>query len=135
MKDKKIIVLIILGIGAVISLIYGIGAPSGMKRAPAVGDLTGIKPVPSERALVIIPRKQARTSFLSWERNPFIPVKDAAESLILEGIIWNEQVPKAIISGEIVAVGDFVEGSKIIAIEKDKVILGEGEKQFELNLE
>lgn len=46
-----------------------------------------------------------------------------APSFRLEGIVWNEDNPMAIVSGAIVGVGDHVEGAEVTAITRDQVTL------------
>jgi len=84
-------------------------------------------------------RKKVKTSYADWGRNPFMPGYDQ-KALVLEGIVWDEKNPKAIINGNIFGVGDHTGSNRIIAIKKDSVViinrtgtvelyLGEG-KQF-----
>lgn len=57
------------------------------------------------------PQKGYRTS---------LPVTEKSQ---LEGIIWSEDKPMAIINGEIVGEGQIIGDKKIIKIEKDSVIV------------
>ena len=63
--------------------------------------------------------------------------KKAVKSLLkLQGIIWGEEkVRTAIINGKVLMSGDEIDGNKIVGIEKDRVILKKGDKEYPLMLE
>jgi hypothetical protein len=135
MENNKVTLVIILGIAAVFSLYYGItSAPKGKSILPpeeiavypAGGNLLPGIAVPAKR-------QAKKTEFKAWGRNPFLP-GSAAAVLDLSGILWDEEAPKAIISGNIVAVGDKVEGNTVVDIRPDRVILNDGNKTIELKL-
>ncbi len=67
-------------------------------------------------------RKKARTSFEDWGRNPFV-LTQAIKALTIEGILWDEQDPKAMINGYIVGVGDKVGSNTIINITPTSVTI------------
>ena len=58
-----------------------------------------------------------------------------SSSLSLNGIIWDKKNPKAMLGDAFVKKGDTVGGNKVVDIKKDRVILNDGSKDFELNLE
>lgn len=140
MQNKKVIILLVLSIGAVISLIYGITSRSGTKRyaQPSAGAVSVDKTDPSVRHIIPIKRHGKKTAFTSWGRNPFI-LKGVAgvpgEGLALGGIMWNEKNPKAMISNSIVGVGDKVGENTIVGIKRDRVILNNGTEDFVLTWE
>lgn len=55
-----------------------------------------------------------------------------AEELVLNGIIWGGKDNLAIISGQVVGVGESVSGAKVVAITKDGVTLTRGISKIEL---
>lgn len=73
--------------------------------------------------------------------NPFAPVTDKfsepetieSESR-LEGILWDEKQPLALIGGVIVKVGGKTSQGTVIKIEKEKVTLQDEVSQYELRL-
>ncbi|NQU95202.1 MAG: hypothetical protein HQ549_03090 [Candidatus Omnitrophica bacterium] len=142
MKNKKLVVLIILGIGAILSLIYGITTPSRGKRSAA----TSRKPQEAvtqdntaQHASKIVPtaRRAKKTEFTTWKRNPFTPTGvpgTSSSALTLGGIMWQEVSPKAMVSNEIVGIGDKVGGYKVIDIKKDRVVLSDGKENHTLYL-
>jgi hypothetical protein len=84
------------------------------------------------------------------KRDPFVPLVDKRgrpvevvgggiqfkiSDLYLEGIIWDDVKPMAIINGEVVAPGDKVSGVTVVEIKKDMVILNYQDKEFELKME
>lgn len=136
-ENKKIIILIFLAILAALSLIYGIIAPSreGYKKpspefsfvADEQGGLT------ADKETADFNRQGKRTDYISWRRNPFTLKKSAGE-LVLNGILWDKEKPVAVINDVELSVGDKIEGSVIIAIEPQAVILNNGAENFELRL-
>ena len=84
------------------------------------------------------------------KRDPLVPLVDKKgrpvavveggiqfkiSDLSLEGIIWDETKPLAIINDEVVGCGDKVSGVTVVKIEKDKVILNYQNETFELKME
>ena len=84
------------------------------------------------------------------KRDPMVPLVDKKgrpvavveggiqfkiSDLSLEGIIWDETKPLAIINDEVVGCGDKVSGVTVVKIEKDKVILNYQNETFELKME
>lgn len=140
MNNKKIIIAIVLGIGAFFSLIYGIVTPprgrhgTPVSNAPEVlQDYNRAQPVVKAQD---IRRRAKRSRFTAWKRNPFIPTQTAgpAISLVLNGIVGSSKNPKAIIGDLIVGVGDKVGPYKVTAIKQNRVILNDGTKDLELKL-
>lgn len=67
-------------------------------------------------------RQKTRTSYADWGRNPFV-LKQVIKALAVEGILWDENDPKAIINGNIVGIGDQVGSSIIIDIKPSSVTI------------
>lgn len=140
MDIKKIILLIVLGIGAVFSLIYGISAPAKGKYSSAVSKGqqasvdSGKVGNPAEQA-IRNPRRAKRTKFTTWSRNPFLQKRDSGGSSGLTGILWDEKTPKAIINEAVVSIGNKIGEITVIDIKKDHVILNDGTKDYEVKLE
>lgn len=139
MQNKKIIALIILSIGAVISLIYGIFAPTKVGRQfsskPAV--VREIKKVPLAERIMPAHRYTKRTKYREWGKSPFIDkevVIKRTPALVLNGIAWDEKSPVAVVNDDVVRVGDNVDGNRIVAIEPNKVVFNDGTDNFELTL-
>ena len=137
MQNKKVTIAIVLCIGAVISLIYGIA--SGPKRRRTVAPVSEVRSTdkisPTARRIIPIERRAAKTDFVSWDRNPFspAPLKPSGE-LTLNGISWDKDHPVAIINGAIRGIGDKVGGKRIVDIKEDRVILTDGTHDSELRL-
>ena len=126
MKNNKLIVLMVLSVVAVFSLIYGVSSSSRTKPVPP----------PAEPQISVIGSRHAkRSSYAYWGRTPFslAPVK-AYQGLILEGIVWDKNKPAAIINGSVVKVGDTIDEHIVVDIKRDRVIISDGSKEFELRL-
>ena len=144
MQDKKVIVLIILAVLAVASLIYGVTAsPKGRAKSAATTAETQVNAAPTQVSVAksVLPagRRAKRSQFKAWNRNPFAAIRKAspaAAGLTLNGIIWNNTNPKAMIGDAIVVKGDVIgQQTKVIDVQPDRVILNDGTKDFELKLE
>jgi hypothetical protein len=73
------------------------------------------------------------------KKDPFLGVPifvvKAAEEMLLMGIAWDPERPSAIINNRIVNVGSQIEDKTVTYIGKDRVILSDGERNYELLLE
>lgn len=82
-------------------------------------------------------RERAKTAYTAWGRNPFIiepSAKGVISKLSLEGIVWDEKEPKALINNVVVGIGDEIGGNTVVDIKQDKVILSNKSTNFELRL-
>lgn len=83
------------------------------------------------------PARRARTEFSEWGRNPFLLEGELAQGvrgLVLNGIVWDESTPLAIINDQVLGVGSQIRNSKIIKITQMEVFLKEGDDEFILRL-
>lgn len=74
---------------------------------------------------------------VAWGRDPFIiPTVQLPKSvsMTVSAIVWDEKRPLANIDGEIVGVGQQIEGFKVIQINKTNVIVNNGEGEVTLEL-
>ena len=140
MPNKKIIILIALGIAAIVSVIYGASAKPKFKK-DVINQETAVKkaggPAGQENIIGQTKRHAKRTQFRSWKRSPFIPkgAPGAAYSkLVLNGILASGKEFKAMIGDAVVGKGDKVEGNTVVEVKQDEVILNDGTKDFELKL-
>lgn len=77
-----------------------------------------------------------RAKDLKWERDPFVYKPRSiklTEGFRLEGIVWDEEDPKAVINGNILSIGDKIDGKEIVDIRKDGVTLDDGKNILELH--
>lgn len=137
MQNKKLIILIVLGVTAIFSLLYGITAnPKGRKNLPSKqGIIHQGEKIESEKRIEPRKRRAKKTKFSSGARNPFSPRGSFLAASGLSGILWDKESPKAIINNNIVGIGDKVDGNTLVDIRQDRVILNDGTKNFELLLE
>lgn len=72
-----------------------------------------------------------------WGEDPFVrDFSYAAEmkSLVVSAITISKNEAYAVINNQVVRVGDIIDGKKIVAIEKDRVIVEKGGKRFTIFL-
>lgn len=140
MKDKKSIVLVILSIAAIISLIHGIGSLSKTKSRKFVlrqnfqrGE---VKNIDSEGIQTFLNRQEKRIDYSDWGRNPFVlpEIRDSLE-VVLNGILWDKENPRAIINNKNVRIGDKAGVYTVEEISEDKVVLTDGIRRLELRVE
>jgi hypothetical protein len=58
----------------------------------------------------------------------------AAPAVSVQGVLWGGSHPKAIVNGEVYAVGDLVQGARIVSIHRDGVTVESQGKSFQLPL-
>ena len=139
MQNKKVLVLVILSISAVISLIYGVTAPPKRRTSVSPNAVAASRAGSIPSAAIIVPtqRTTKKTKFTSWGRNPFAPtgIAGAAGSKpVLNGIVWDNQSPTAILNDDIVGIGDKVGTNTVVDITPNSVVLNDGTENFELRL-
>jgi|GEM_PF-2607506 len=73
-------------------------------------------------------------------KNPFSPQHfnetkiEGKKEIELEGIMWDNQKPFAVIDGAVVAEGDYIDGKKVINIQNESVILDNRGRQETLKI-
>lgn len=141
MKDKKVVILVMLLVLAVLSLLHGMNASKKEKRLSqppaAAEELSDQKNILPASKSVEIERRAARTQFTSWKRNPFVPTGiqgGSSVNLELGGIMWSGENPTAIVGDAIVKKGDKLGMYEVIEIKQDRVILSDGTKDVVLRL-
>jgi len=138
MQNKKIVILIILGIVAIFSLLYGITSPAKTRYGalPRSSSQTALITTDS-KAKVDLKTRARSSGYEKWGRSPFTQGEVRrlhASGIMLNGIIWDEKNPKAIINNEIVGKGDSVGKSTITQIRKDSVVISDGHENLLLRL-
>lgn len=138
MKDRKLIIaILLLGAGA-FSIFRGIAAPPSGKHAARRREAVAAKasPGPLPGIETRIKRRAARTKYSGWRRSPFVPKGSrAGSSFGLSGIVWDKKKPKAMIGDAIVNKGDKTGSYTVVDIKKDSVVLNDGTKDIELKLQ
>ena len=135
MQNKKVIILIVLSVFAAISLIHGIMAKPKSKYAPPAPGVQQPAGIQARASHVSMQRHARRTKYKTWNRNPFAEAGSGTSStLVLNGIIWSKDKPKAMIGDTIVTKGSVVNGNKVIEITPNKVVLNDGVNNFELKM-
>jgi len=139
-RQKKLkIALPILGV--VMAVVWGpviLGGGSKQKEEKSVKNAgASVSTQGSDMDLMVLARsgkrKAVKTFYVDWKRNPFEIVQDP-NSLVIEGIVWSEENPKAIINGSIVAVGDRIGSNEVIDIKQNSVTIRSGTEEIELHM-
>ncbi len=136
-QHPKLNILVPFAALAVISLIGGVLTPAKRRRADASSSAMSPAPVDTQVAAEssTFERKTKKMGYAAWGRSPFLQKTEAVVTptkLILAGIAWDDQGPKAVINDQIVGVGDKVGGNTVVSIKKDRVIMNDGSSDFEL---
>ena len=142
MRQKELLLLAALAVVAVGSLIYGLRAPAHRSQSLPVSPAAPLLSPVSTSDLSSKPsvRPSRKDGEAAWGRNPFAFGSVSTQSfagLTLNGILWDNVKPQAIIGGQIVGVGDSVEpgGAKVKDIRPNKVVLDDGKDKIELMLD
>ena len=74
-----------------------------------------------------------------WARDPFVPQQTVTSiakivNLTLNGILWDEKTPKAIVNEKTLLIGDTIYGYTVVQIKLRSVVLKTGEKSIELRV-
>jgi hypothetical protein len=95
--------------------------------------------VPQDASGVLAKRAEQRTrgARLAWRRDPFLRGATAGgpAGLLLAGILWDATAPIAMINGQMLRVGEEVDGYRVTAIFHDHVSLTDGATAYDLSLE
>jgi len=142
-EKKKLIILIVLGALAVLSLARGILTPSAVRRelASAPAEIAETAETVKETVKKSEPAATARVAkkseYNTWGRNPFVAAKRPGApvgELSLGGILWDKDKPVAIINDNMVGIGDTVGAYKVVDITQDSVTLNDGTEEHILKL-
>jgi hypothetical protein len=111
-------------------------------KTPSAAPAPAAQPAPLQREddMSVLEKLKEEAGRLKPGRDPFSRQAGpaAAKGPVLSGIVWDARDPAAIINGQVVRVGDDLEspaGHKVLAIDKNRVILNDGERNIELMLE
>jgi hypothetical protein len=141
-KKQKILLLALVGVGVFVWL-------QAFQSPPAVEDTADDQEmeepiaVDEEQLLTIALAsstnlQRPRTVYQDWGKNPFFievpPVKEEPAPLLLQGISWDEKNPIAVLNGQVVGIGDSLGGHTVKDIQRDKILLNDGNKDMELHL-
>ena len=132
-RDKQNAILLG-GVVLIVAAIWvrGLTVPVGRRQAPSgiVTPAAGSRPIGA-------PVARGRTTFSGWGRNPFTLAGELTEGvrgLVLEGIVWDEERPLAVINDRVVGVGDTLRQGRIVTITQTEVFLEDNAETFSLRL-
>ena len=145
MHKKDIIEITVTGILGVVLLFVLLHAFHGKKPPQPIvtANLSGAQSVPlkQEAGPAFFTMLEEKTKAIEVTRDPFFPIPlkeslnvDSAPKLILNGILIDEGVPKAMINDAIVVKGDKINGHTVVEIKKDRVTLNDGTHDIDLTM-
>ena len=78
--------------------------------------------------------QRERAAHLSWRRDPFSRGGSAAgmSGLALTGILWDATAPMAVLNGQMLRMGEEIDGYRITAIEQDRILISDGSETLEI---
>ena len=84
----------------------------------------------SERRAV----QRSRAGQLAWNRDPFTRGRGIGlgGGFTLSGILWDASAPIAIINGQMVHVGEELDGYRVVEITQDRVSISDGAQTHQL---
>jgi hypothetical protein len=121
------------------------------RRAAAPAAAAKAAPVPASAPATqpADPKEIAGYEDLEWKKNPFVglepvtpkgepaPVRKGAAptpTFFLEGVLWDDRNPYAVVNGEVRGVGDKIGQYEVVEITRDSVTLRSGDEVLELKL-
>ncbi|MFH1867733.1 MAG: hypothetical protein ABH843_02065 [Candidatus Omnitrophota bacterium] len=142
-----VIILIIVSTNGIKSLLRSKKEPTAVIIEPAaikemirqnMGELS-VSKQPEEKARA--EAEKAIDEGKAWGRDPFVPWGIMAESsdldilgIKLEGIIWDQANPTAVINGGIYQAGDSIKNINILKIKKQSLTVTDGKKEYNIEL-
>lgn len=79
--------------------------------------------------------QRRRAEELAWGRDPFLRGgTEGASGLVLSGILWDAQAPVAILNGQMLHIGEELDGLRITHIATDSVTVTDGAETFQLQI-
>jgi hypothetical protein len=127
-RNSKITILVFL-----LAIVAFIWAPKGKKPASVSADTF------ENEITITTAAVKKRTSFDDWGRDPFIWPENEKQtneilSLTIYAITWQGEQSEAMIDDKLVRVGDRIAGKTVKRIEKNRVILTDGEKEYTITM-
>jgi len=126
--DKNKRNFIFLGI-AILAILFVWGSAAKKKETRAL--------LPKPAMTANVSQRNVRTQFSDWGRNPFMLSGELSESvrgLLLDGIVWDEAKPYAIINNQVLGIGGTIGRNRITKITKTAVFLEEDGNEFSMPL-
>lgn len=138
MSRKKLGIFLTLGLLGILFLSWVFKTPFQSRKGQTSTRMTFTTPIQGRQIVSPSDKREAgrlKSSYSSWGRSPFVPGEQRENfGLRLKGIVWDKENSFAIINEEIVRKGDKIEGKEVIEVERDKIIMNDGQSNFELKL-
>ena len=140
-KQQRAILVVLV---VVMSAIYARALRTGSPPARHVQDRLPVhaSTSPSSRMALVrqepLPQRESqhqRAMLLAWRRDPFTRgAIGEVSGLTLSGVLWDANQPIAIINGQMVHVGEELEGYRVTEITQDHVSVTDGPQTFQLKI-
>jgi len=141
--QKQLLILGVLGVVmvAVYARAFRRAPPQPARGRVDAAQEPAVSPVQETTLAVIQPSGQREmqrqhAQLLAWRRDPFTRGAALGElsGLELSGILWDPGAPLAVINGQMVGVGQDVDGYQVVDISPDRVSLTDGTQTFQLTI-
>ncbi len=100
-------------------------------RDPFIPQIPIIKPEPPPTQEIKPPEPIVITPPITpVEPPPVVREKPKPPQLNISGIVWNTERPQAIVNGQVITVGDTISAFTITKIDKNGIILSNGEDEY-----
>lgn len=138
-QSNQMVIVVILAVILVIAWIYVFDTIKKRRTSARASPAVKLQQQSQPTTMTVTPsvKKQADTQEFSWVRCPFSGKRYGQEPMIdlkISGIIWDEIKPQVIINDMILTEGAAFGSYVIKRIEKKKVVISDGSKDYELTL-
>ena len=109
------------------------GPAAASVAVPGAGGATPVSsPGPSKQR----DAQRERAAHITWSRDPFLKsgAGGGATGLALSGILWDPRQPMAILNGQMLRVGEELDGYTVVAIDQDRVSVTDGTETFQIQI-
>ena len=143
LNKKQKIELAVTAVGDIFLIFMVIGRTKGVRKLKETSLKEDTKSVSFFSAPISIGRTKAKQAAIKedWKRDPFFPGSASISSdsglagFMLNGILWSEDSPYAIINNDIVTIGDIVDDAMILEINEDSVIVEQDDERYILKVD
>ena len=113
---------------------HAVPAPEAAPEASPADNAPGAPPVPRQDVSADRAAQRRRAADVTWGRDPFLRGgTEAASGLVLSGILWDAQAPVAILNGQMLHLGEELDGFRVTLITSDAVTVTDGTETFQLH--
>jgi len=142
LDKKQKIELTITGIGVIFLIFMLIGSLGKAHKRKRVAAKVRTESAALLSSPVSFGRDKAKESAIKqgWGRDPFFPGSTSVASdsglagFVLNGIVYGDDNPYALVNSDIVTIGDIVDDAVILEINEDNVVIEQDDKKYTLKV-